>query len=119
MLLAQLPGTARPADAGQVRAGGRRPPSTPDLNQASSFSTLPSWHRPDRPTSHDRFRQIFLDHWHRWCDRRLEEEVPPDQRAYVCENMQRLLLCRNPDALVSPLYPPFHLGYPREELPLC
>jgi len=33
------------------------------------------------PTSHDRFRQIFLDHWHRWRDLRLEDKVPPEQRA--------------------------------------
>ena len=64
-------------------AGGRRPPSTPNLNQASSFSIFPSWRRPDPlaqshspaadcaesglhwaparsagdPTGHDRFRQ--------------------------------------------------------------
>ena len=67
------------------------------MNQASPLSTLPSWRRPDTPTGHDRFRQIFLDHWHHWCDLRLKDEVPPDQRAYVDKIIQRLLLCRDPD----------------------
>ena len=75
----------------------RRPSSTLDLNQAPSFSTLPSWCRPDTPTGHDRFRQIFLDHWHHWRDLRLKDEVPPDQRAYVDKIIQRLQLCRDPD----------------------
>ena len=76
--------------------------------RTASRSTRPSWRRPDNPTGHDSFRQIFLDHWHHWCDLRLEDEVPPDQRAYVCEIMQRLLLCREPDA-----------GYARYVCPGC
>ena len=40
----------------------------------------------------------FLDHWDRWCDLRLKDEVPPDQRAYADEIVQRLLPCREPDA---------------------
>ena len=55
------------------------------------------WRRPDHPTGHDRFRQIFLDHWHRWHDLRLKDKVPPDQRAYVDKIIQRLQLCRDPD----------------------
>jgi hypothetical protein len=71
MLLAQLPGAA-----GQGR-----------------------WKETARgtPTGHDRFRQIFLDHWHRWHDLRLKDEVPPDQRAYLDKIIQRLQLCRDPD----------------------
>jgi hypothetical protein len=53
-----------------------------------TYSTLPSWCRPDTPTGHDRFRQIFLDHWHPWRDLRLNEKVPPDQRAYVDKIVQ-------------------------------
>ncbi len=63
---------------------------------------------PDRPTGHDRFREIFRDHWNRWSDLRLEEEVPSDQRARVKESVQRLLLCRDPSA-----------GYARYVCPNC
>jgi hypothetical protein len=58
---------------------------TPQLGQEQApFSTAPSWRRLDHPTGHNRFRQIFLDHWDRWCDLRLEDEVPYNQRTYVC-----------------------------------
>jgi hypothetical protein len=30
----------------------------------------------DHPTGHDRFRKIFLDHWERYCNLRLTDEVP-------------------------------------------
>lgn len=63
---------------------------------------------PERPTGHDRFREIFRDHWERWCDLRLENEVPADQRAYVQEIVQRVLLCRDPSA-----------GYARYICPNC
>jgi hypothetical protein len=53
--------------------------------------------RPGDPTSHDRFRQILLDNWHRWHDLRLKDAVPPDQRAYVDKIIQRLMLCHRPD----------------------
>jgi hypothetical protein len=68
----------------------------------------PSWRDPDHPTAHDRFRQIFRDHWDTWCDLRLEDEVPPDQRAYVRKTIERLILCRGPSA-----------GYARYVCPGC
>ena len=88
-------------------------------NSRHSFSTLllslfsPSLllsfpHRADRPTGHDRFREIFREHWSTWCDLRLADEVPADQRAYVRETVQRLLLCRDPSA-----------GYARYLCPGC
>ena len=39
--------------------------------------------RANCPTRADLFRQIFRDHFDRWCDLRLDDEVPADQRAYV------------------------------------
>ena len=58
--------------------------------------TLPS--RPlDHPTGHDRFRKIFLDHWERYCDLRLADEVPFRQQAYVRDIVQRMMLCRDPE----------------------
>ena len=66
--------------------------------RAASLPTLPSWRQPNTPTGHNRFRQIFLDHWDRWCDLRLEDEVPFDQRANVRGIVQRMMLCRDPDA---------------------
>ena len=53
---------------------------------------------PTHPTNTDRFGQIFRDHWHIWCDLRLATEVPPGQQAYVHETVQRMMLCRGPDA---------------------
>lgn len=50
--------------------------------------TLPF--RTNCPTSADRFRQIFRDYWDRWCDLRLDDEIPLDQRAYVPETVQRM-----------------------------
>ena len=35
----------------------------------------------------DRFRQIFIDHWHRWLDLH-EEDIRADQRAYVRKTIQ-------------------------------
>jgi len=52
----------------------------------------PSWRDPTHPTAHDRFRHIFRDHWHHWCDLRLAGEVPADQRAYVCKIVERMIL---------------------------
>jgi hypothetical protein len=52
------------------------PPIIPEL------AVRPSCQRIDYPTGHDRFRQIFRDHWDRWCDLRMEAEVPADQRAF-------------------------------------
>ena len=46
----------------------------------------PRWPFPFRancPTRADLFRQIFRDHFDRWCDLRLDDEVPADQRAYA------------------------------------
>ena len=64
---------------------------------AHQNQTLPS--RPlDHPTGHDRFRKIFLDYWDRYCDLRLTDEVPFDQQAYVRDIVQRMMLCRDPDA---------------------
>ena len=48
--------------------------------------------RANCPTRADLFRQIFRDHFDRWCDLRLEDEVPSDQRAYVRETVQRMML---------------------------
>lgn len=56
----------------------------------------PSWRDPTHPTGHDRFRHIFRDHWHTWCDLRLEE-VPADQQAYVRKTVERMILCRDPN----------------------
>jgi hypothetical protein len=60
-------------------------------------SPSPTWRRPDHPTAQDRFRRIFRDHRHHWCDLRLEVQVPPDQRAYLCKTIERMVLCRNPN----------------------
>ena len=43
-----------------------------------------------------------------WCDLRLEDEVPLDQRAYVRKTVERLMLCRDPSA-----------GYARYICPGC
>ena len=50
-----------------------------------------------------RFFPIIFD---RWCDLRLEDEIPADQRAYVCETVQRMMLWCDPEA-----------GYARYECP--
>ena len=55
----------------------------------------------------DRFRQIFIDHWHRWLDLH-EEDIPADQRAYVRKTIQKMLGCRNPQS-----------GYARYVCPGC
>ena len=39
--------------------------------------------RANCPTHADLFRQIFRDHFDRWCDLSLEDEVLADQRGYV------------------------------------
>ena len=55
----------------------------------------------------DRFRQIFIDHWHRWLDLH-EEDIPADQRAYVRKTIQKMIGCRNPQS-----------GYARYVCPDC
>ena len=55
----------------------------------------------------DRFRQIFIDHWHRWLDLH-EEDIPADQRAYVRKTIQTMIGCRNPQS-----------GYARYVCPGC
>jgi predicted RNA-binding Zn-ribbon protein involved in translation (DUF1610 family) len=72
-----------------------------------------------------RATRIFRDHWHTRCDLRLEDEVPPDQRAYgnfsLCEKLlssclatavrktvERMMLCRDPNG-----------GYARYVCPGC
>ncbi len=44
----------------------------------------------------DRFRQIFIDHWSDWFDLH-QLDLPADQRANVCETVQRMMGCRNPE----------------------
>ena len=55
----------------------------------------------------DRFRQIFIAHWHRWLDLH-EEDIPADQRAYVRKTIQKMIGCRNPQS-----------GYARYVCPGC
>ncbi len=74
--------------------------SSSHQDRTSSPSASPSWRDPDHPTAHDRFRQIFRDHWDTWCDLRLENEVPADQHAYVRTTIDCLMLCRDPSASV-------------------
>ncbi len=81
---------------------------SPPPSQTPSPSVLPSWRDPNHPTGHDRFRQIFRDHWDRWCEQRLENEVPPGQRANVRKIIERMMLCRDPSA-----------GYARYICPGC
>jgi hypothetical protein len=40
--------------------------------------------RANCPTNADRFRQVFHDYRDRWCDLRMSDEVPADQR--VCQD---------------------------------
>jgi len=68
----------------------------------------PTFQRPDHPTGHNRFCQIFRDHWYLWCDLRMENEVPADQRANVTNIVQRMMLCRDPEG-----------GYARYICPGC
>lgn len=68
------------------------------VSTQTNTPTLPSWRQPNARTGHNRFRQIFLDHWDVWCDWRLAKEVPYDQRANVCDIVRRMMLCRDPDA---------------------
>jgi hypothetical protein len=68
------------------------------------LSTLALPFRANCPTNADRFRQIFRDHWDRWCDLRLEDGVPADQRAYVRETVRRMMLCRDADVRVGMIY---------------
>jgi len=55
----------------------------------------------------DRFRQIFLDHWDRWYDLH-QADLPSDQQAYVCDIIQKMMGCRNPQS-----------GYARYVCPGC
>ena len=68
-----------------------------DRRMSPIADSLPSWRDPAHPTGHDRCRHIFRDHWHTWCDLRLADEVPPDQRAYVRKTAERMILCRDPN----------------------
>lgn len=61
------------------------------------FSRPPSFQHPDFPTGHNRFVQIFRDNWEPWCYHRLDSEVPANQRAYVKNIVERLMLCRDPE----------------------
>jgi hypothetical protein len=72
------------------------------------ITVSPSCQRPDQPTGHDRFRQIFRDHWERWSDLRIENEILADLGAYVNNIVLRLLLCRDPEG-----------GYARYTCPGC
>jgi hypothetical protein len=76
--------------------------------QRPSSPVLPSWRDPNHPTGHDRFRQLFRDHWDWWCEQRLEDEVPPDQRTNVRKIVERMMLCRDVNA-----------GYARYICPGC
>jgi hypothetical protein len=78
------------------------PPYSPEKIVLSTFQ------HPDHPTGHNRFCQIFRDHWFRWCDFRMENEVPVDQRANVTNIVQRMMLCRDPEG-----------GYARYICPGC
>ena len=62
--------------------------------------------RANCPTRADLFRQIIRDHFDRWCDLRLDDEVPADQQAYVRETVQRSELnhFRTAGLLFSPGY---------------
>ena len=75
---------------------------------ATEVIARPSCQRINHPTGHNRFRQIFRDHWDRWCDLRMEEEVPFDQRDYISKIVQRLMLCRDTEG-----------GYARYICPGC
>jgi Transposase zinc-binding domain/Putative transposase len=77
-------------------------------NLVPSVSASPSWCHPNHLTAHNRFRQIFRDHWEPWCYYRMEREVPADQRAYLQKTVQRLMFCRDPDG-----------GYARYLCPGC
>ena len=78
------------------------PPYSPEKLVLSTFQ------HPDHPTGHNWFCQIFRDHWFRWCDLRMENEVPTDQRANVTNIVQRMMLCRDPEG-----------GYARYICPGC
>ena len=41
--------------------------------------------------------QIFRNHWFRWCDLRMENEVPANQHANVTNIVQRMMLFRDPE----------------------
>ncbi len=75
---------------------------------ANRLPTLALPFRANCPTRADLFRQIFRDHFDRWCDLWLDDEVPPDHQAYVREIMQRMMVCRDPEA-----------DYARYECPNC
>jgi hypothetical protein len=50
------------------------------MNPSNSTEKIvrPSFQHPDHPTGHNRFRQIFRDHWESWCYHRMESEVPAE-----------------------------------------
>jgi len=55
-------------------------PETSLINNSSLHQgqAIPSWYHPGHTTGHDRFRKIFLDHWHTWCDLHLSREGRED-----------------------------------------
>jgi len=67
------------------------PPYSPEKIVRSTFQ------HSDHPTGHNRFCQIFRDHWFRWWDLRMENEAPVDQRANITNIVQRMMLCRDPE----------------------
>jgi hypothetical protein len=52
-------------------------------HQASPASLSPSWPQLNHPIGHDLFRQIFRDHWDRWCDQCLEADSNTKQRVTI------------------------------------
>jgi hypothetical protein len=79
-----------------------------DTPSAPEKIIRPTFQRPDHHTGHNRFCQIFRDHWYLWFDLRMENEVPADQRANVTNIVQRMMLCRDPEG-----------GYARYICPGC
>ena len=59
--------------------------------------------RANCPTRADLFRQIFRDHFDRWCDLRLDDAVPADQRATVRQTIE-VMLDQLPGAYAKSLY---------------
>ena len=74
------------------------PPITPEI------AVRPSCQRLGYPIGHDRFRQIFRDHWEQWVELHMEEEVPVDQRAYVKIIVLRLMLAVTPKGVTPDIF---------------
>ncbi|MCX6056306.1 MAG: hypothetical protein NTZ74_15625 [Chloroflexi bacterium] len=47
-----------------------------DILYSPEKIVLSTFQHPDHPAGHNRFCQIIRDLWFRWCDLRLENEVP-------------------------------------------